>query len=369
MRDWMFNSHCVTLGRRVEPGRTREGPLNLVLVTGAAGFIGSHLSRRCSARAGTSCAVDAFTSSTTRSEARNIARLRQNPSSPWSTSDLSRLVSRPLVDGVDAVVHLAGEPGVCKSWGTFSTYVDRNVLATQRLSRRLRVPTSRAWSTPRAPRSTADAEAMPSGEAEPRPYSPYGVSKLAAECLVGAYAHSAACPDGLAALLLGLRAAPAPRHGRSTASSRRFSTGTPGGLRRRQPAARLHLRRATSWTRPCLALSADLPRARCSTSPRPARSAVGTLIGLLRRAGRRTVARHRAVRGTPGDVPRTEGNTSTAQLPSWSPTTDCALGSQRQVEWHRGLREPLATCRAGRPAGCCRRQGLTWSASARERDC
>jgi UDP-glucuronate 4-epimerase len=150
------------------------------VVTGAAGFIGSHLLRTLLARAHDATGWDAFTDyydpALKEDNARGLPIERVDIGA--DTLDL---------DGVGGVFHLAGQPGV-RSFGTvFPVYVRQNVLASQRLfeaSARARVRTVFASSSS----IYGDAAAYPTPEdTVPRPLSPYGITKLACEHLAQAY--------------------------------------------------------------------------------------------------------------------------------------------------------------------------------------
>jgi UDP-glucuronate 4-epimerase len=112
--------------------------LGRVLVTGIAGFIGSHLGQAL-VRAGLAVrGVDAFTDTYAVEQKReNVALFAGSPSLELYTADLAQIGIGELYDllaDVEAVVHLAGQPGVSDSWGApFELYVERNVTATQRL--------------------------------------------------------------------------------------------------------------------------------------------------------------------------------------------------------------------------------------------
>jgi nucleoside-diphosphate-sugar epimerase len=150
------------------------------VVTGAAGFIGSHLLASLLERGhdatGWDCFTDYYDPRLKEENARDL---------PVERVDL---VDDPLeLEGVDGVFHLAGQPGVKSFGGVFPTYVRQNVLATQRL---LEAAVASRTRTLFASSSSVygDAESYPTREdAVPRPISPYGITKLAGEHLATAY--------------------------------------------------------------------------------------------------------------------------------------------------------------------------------------
>jgi len=157
-----------------------------VVVTGAAGFIGSHLTESLLADGHEVTGVDAFTDYYPRPiKERNLEKSRSHGKFRLVEGRLQDLDLRPLLDGVDRVFHLAAQAGVRASWGReFSHYTDHNVLATQRL-----LEAARAAGGPRVVYASSssvygDAPTLPlSEDARCEPVSPYGVSKLAAEHL------------------------------------------------------------------------------------------------------------------------------------------------------------------------------------------
>jgi len=153
------------------------------VVTGAAGFIGSHLAERLASAGHDVVAVDAFT------DYYDPARKRENAEGlDVLELDLEHAPLDDVLAGADGVFHLAGQPGVRASFGPdFELYVRRNVLASGRLfEAAARLGTRVLFASSSS--VYGDAEAYPTPEtAHPRPISPYGVTKLCMEQL--AYAH------------------------------------------------------------------------------------------------------------------------------------------------------------------------------------
>jgi len=168
------------------------------LVTGVAGFIGSHLAERLLADGHEVCGVDAFVDYYARHiKERNLEVARSSNRFTFVEGDLLKLDLAPLLDGVDWVFHQAAQAGVRASWGhEFSRYVDCNVLATQRLLEALlHVKSLRRFVYASSSSVYGDTTALPVTEdVTPRPISPYGVTKLAAEHLCTLYHHNYGIP-------------------------------------------------------------------------------------------------------------------------------------------------------------------------------
>jgi UDP-glucose 4-epimerase len=166
------------------------------LVTGVAGFIGSHLAERLLAEGHAVTGVDCFT------DYYDPALKRANLSAALAHSrftfveldlgaaDLARLPE------VDVVFHQAAQAGVRASWGReFADYVHHNVLATQRLLERYREARLERFVYASSSSVYGDAERFPTAEdALPRPFSPYGVTKLAGEHLTLLYGRNFGLP-------------------------------------------------------------------------------------------------------------------------------------------------------------------------------
>lgn len=160
------------------------------VVTGAAGFIGSHLCEHLVSRGDEVVGVDAMTDFYEPSrKLRNLARLRGLDHFTFRRADLLDLRLEPLFADADAVYHLAGQPGVRGSWGAeFAVYLERNVLVTQHVLETARDTGLRRLVYASSSSVYGDAETYPTVETlRPRPVSPYGVTKLAAEQLCETY--------------------------------------------------------------------------------------------------------------------------------------------------------------------------------------
>lgn len=155
-----------------------------VIVTGAAGFIGSTLVERLLREGhdvtGVDCYTDYYDVSLKRA---NLVTALANPRFRLVEANLLDADLDALFAGVDVVWHLAGQPGVRLSWSDgFDLYASRNINATQRV-----LESARNASVGRVVYASSssvygNAERYPTLESDrPEPYSPYGVTKLAGE--------------------------------------------------------------------------------------------------------------------------------------------------------------------------------------------
>ena len=160
------------------------------LVTGAAGFIGSHLSEALTAAGADVVGVDCFTDYYARDvKERNLSVVQSRNNFRFVEAALQEAPLEPLLDGVTHVFHLAAQAGVRKSWGAdFQVYTSHNVDSTQRLLEAVKGRKLHRFVYASSSSVYGDVAAMPMREdAYLQPLSPYGVTKLAAEHLCHLY--------------------------------------------------------------------------------------------------------------------------------------------------------------------------------------
>jgi nucleoside-diphosphate-sugar epimerase len=160
------------------------------LVTGVAGFIGSHLAGALLDSGAHVTGVDCFTDYYARSiKEANLAQHRGREGFRFVEARIQDADLTGLLDGVTHVFHLAAQAGVRKSWGRdFRTYTENNIEASQLLLEAcVGVPLQR-FVYASSSSIYGDNAAIPMREdAVPQPVSPYGVTKLAAEQLCYLY--------------------------------------------------------------------------------------------------------------------------------------------------------------------------------------
>lgn len=159
-----------------------------LMVTGCAGFIGSHLVDRMLEDGHEVVGVDSFTGYYDRAlKERNNDWNMGRDSFKFVEADVARLTSADLT-GFDAIVHLAAQPGVRASWGQFDDYINENLLATHNLATAASAAGVRRFVFASSSSVYGDAQTYPTLECTPtRPRSPYGVTKLAGESLLDAH--------------------------------------------------------------------------------------------------------------------------------------------------------------------------------------
>src|SRR5437899_8036900 len=168
-----------------------------VVVTGAAGFIGSHLCERLLSAGHEVVGIDSFSDYYERErKEQNLAAARAHQNFTPGETDLVDGDLKRILSGATVVFHLAGQPGVRPSWGGhFDRYVHDNIVATQRLLESLRESQLQKLVFASSSSVYGDAEMFPTKEtALPRPVSPYGMTKRAAEHLTFVYLRNFGIP-------------------------------------------------------------------------------------------------------------------------------------------------------------------------------
>jgi nucleoside-diphosphate-sugar epimerase len=167
------------------------------VVTGVAGFIGSHLAERLLAEGWDVTGVDCFTDYYARSiKERNLAAFRDHARFDFVEADLTACELWPLVAEADVIFHLAAQAGVRASWGaSFPIYTQNNILATQRLLEAVKGHRLHRFIYASSGSIYGDVTDFPIREDTiPQPVSPYGVTKLAGEHLCHLYQASFGVP-------------------------------------------------------------------------------------------------------------------------------------------------------------------------------
>jgi nucleoside-diphosphate-sugar epimerase len=309
------------------------------LVTGSAGFIGSHLCERLTRDGHTVAGLDAFIPYYPRAiKEANLLTLRNQRAYTHHTLDLRADPLEAALDGVEIVFHLAAMAGLVKSWTDFDLYQSCNLTATQRLLETVRrTPSVKRFvyastSSVYGRYSTGD-ETMPT-----RPISPYGVTKLAAENLCRSYDEF-----GLPVVVLRYFSVYGPRQ-RPDMGYHRFIA----ALLDNQPITVYgdgQQMRGNTYIDDCVEATVAALRAPVGEIYNLGggeTASVWDILGKLETIlGRRAVLRREAAR--PGDQRSTIADTSKLQRHlGWQAKTTLTDGLARQIAWQRHLAQRQA---------------------------
>jgi UDP-glucuronate 4-epimerase len=303
------------------------------LVTGAAGFIGSHLSERLLDDGHEVVGLDMFHEYYPRArKERHLAGLRSRPGFRLLELDLRTDDLRPALKDVEGVFHVAAMAGLLRSWDWFEEYMTCNVLATQRLLDAARSASPRIF-VHASTSSVYGRVASCDEDTLPRPNSPYGATKLCAEKLAMAYHETFDLP--VVALryysVYGPRQRPDMGYAIFIDRVLRGEPITVYGDGEQT--------RGNTFVADCVEATV-----RAATRGRPgevynvgggeSRSANWVVATVQRLAGREVVVTHGPPR--PGEQSDTLADTSKARRElEWAPTTSLEAGLRAQLEWQR----------------------------------
>ena len=307
------------------------------MVTGAAGFIGSHLVERLLQQGDTVVAVDCLTDYYDLDQKRaNLSGYEADAAVDVVLEDLADPSVLDRVADVDVVFHLAGQPGVRLSWDrNFTTYVERNIDRTQQLLEAARsvglarlVYASSSSVYGNQPSYPVDEDAVP------HPFSPYGVTKLAAEHMCSLYAQN----YGLSTVSLRFFTVYGPRQRPDMAFSK-FIRATLAGEPIKVTGDGTAIR---DFTYVSDIVSALLAAGGADVAPGSVYNTCGTesvtVNDTIRLIGEAVGTEPTVERGptVPGDVQRTGGISTAAEAElGWTAEVDLAAGLAQQAAWER----------------------------------
>jgi nucleoside-diphosphate-sugar epimerase len=307
------------------------------LITGVAGFIGSTLADALLARGDHVLGVDCFTPYYERhAKEANLVDASRCDRFELAEADLRTCDIDAMLDGVDVVFHQAGQPGVRLSWSDgFADYSGLNILATQRLLEAAKRCDNTKIVYASSSSVYGNAAAYPTSEEDlPRPHSPYGVTKLAAEHLCNLYALNWKLPT----VSLRYFTVYGPRQRPDMATHRLIAAaiaGTTFPLYGDGTAVR-------DFTYVDDAVAANIAAADHDCEPGTVVNIAGgssiTMAELIALVGD-VVGQPPGIDrqpGKPGDVARTGGTIDrAAALLDWKPNVDLRSGLAAQASWHR----------------------------------
>lgn len=309
-----------------------------VLVTGAAGFVGYHtvkalLDSGVNTVLGIDCFLDNYDPGRKRN---NISDLADDERFEFVGADLRTVDLQWLLEGVKAVIHLAALPGVRASWAEqFNLYAEHNIGVTQRLLEACRDRQVSSFVYASSSSVYGNAPTFPTPEnAQTSPFSPYGVTKLAAENLCVLYAAN----HGIPVIALRYFTVYGPRQRPDMAIQRLIEsalTGTPFPLFGSGKQIRDFTYVGDAARANVAALQASAPP---GTVLNVAGGSAATMLEVIAKIEELTgeTIRVEQTETQSGDVERTGGDISASlDLLRWTPTVRLEEGLREQIDWVR----------------------------------
>jgi len=305
------------------------------VVTGAAGFIGSHLCERLLADGHAVTGIDCFTDYYPRTiKERNLASFRHHRHFTFREFDLSLGIEEEIVAGAEWVFHLAAMAGLTRSWLDFDCYARHNLTATHRLLEALKgSPTLQRFiyastSSVYGKYASGDESLMT------RPSSPYGITKLAAENLCHVYCEE----HGLPAVVLRYFSVYGPRQ-RPEMGYHLFIDAILRGKPIRLTGDGLQVR-GNTYVDDCVEATIRATQAMPGETFNLGGGELVTVLEVFRKL-ERIIGRPAIIERHPprlGDQLSTGADiTKLTRHFGWKPTTGIDDGLARQVEWQRSL--------------------------------
>lgn len=306
-----------------------------VLVTGAAGFIGSHLSERLREEGHEVVALDSFTAFYAEEDKRANLLPVLDKGAQFIEDDLRTANLDDLLNGIDLVFHQAAQAGVRDSWDQFAEYETHDVIAAYRLLRAAANASVSRFVHASSSSVYGNALRYPTSETDlPRPISPYGVTKLASEHLCRVFSEG----FGLHTVALRYFTVFGPRQRPDMAFHRLIEAALTGKTYPQYGTG--HQVRDFTFVGDVVeanlmaAFQADVPPGLVANL---AGGGAWSLSDVRARIEEMTGGViHVESRGDqPGDVDRTGGSTDVAsEVLKWSPETPFLEGLEAKVRWH-----------------------------------